>query len=205
MGLRLRVFYLTNELPEPVGFVTKSYSYQWEGWLYASLPQGIANVVRERLVSNLKHILVGLEMKAALVVPHHLQEQGYSLLFEPYAQIMHFEFCVGTFSVCEGLGSAYHLVNNQLDGAAGQVVYFNEWKQALVNRFAQNDGGVFAALIDSVKATRDRLHQDRLGARANIDWHDFDYDLAFQPALAAIHTLLAFNAHQVPQASNLRP
>ena len=39
--------------------------------------------VHDRLVSNLKHILVGLEMKAALVVPHAKRGNGKSLLYEP--------------------------------------------------------------------------------------------------------------------------
>ena len=98
------MFYLTNELPEPVGYVTISETEPWGRWLAASIPLGLHRDVRNRLMSNLKHILVGLEMKAALVIPHQLREQGHSLLFEPYAQILHFEFCTGVFSVCEGLG-----------------------------------------------------------------------------------------------------
>src|SRR3954453_7353209 len=78
--------------------------------------------VHDRLVSNLKHILVGLEMKAALVVPHAKRGNGKSLLYEPYFQPMNFEFCVGTFSICEGLGSALWLVENGRDGSAGDQI-----------------------------------------------------------------------------------
>ncbi|WP_201723675.1 hypothetical protein [Bradyrhizobium neotropicale] len=48
--------------------------------------------MQPRLISNLKYVLVGLEMKAALFVPH--AKRG-KLLFESYVHILNFEFCVG--------------------------------------------------------------------------------------------------------------
>jgi hypothetical protein len=54
------------------------------------------------VICNLKHVLVGLEMKAALIVPH--AKRG-KLLFESYFHMLNFEFCLGMFSICEGLGS----------------------------------------------------------------------------------------------------
>ena len=59
------------ELPsQPNGYVNLSNSADWEAWIRKCLPAGFGKAVHDRLVSNLKHILVGLEMKAALVVPH---------------------------------------------------------------------------------------------------------------------------------------
>jgi len=199
------MFYLSEQLPEPVGYVTKSYSHHWEPWLAATLPGELDGEVRHRLISNLKHIIVGLEMKAALVEPHHLREHGRPLLFEPYAQILHFEFCTGVFSVCEGFGSSWYLVDHGLDGALGDQVSFNMWKPVLVGRLAGNNQEVFEDLLETVKRTRDRLHQDRLGARENIDWHAFDYEVSFQPALQALHFLFRQNENQLPERTNLRP
>jgi hypothetical protein len=53
-------------------------------------------------------------------------------------------------------------------------------------------------------AVRDRLHQDRLGARADIDWHSLSYEDAFEPASRAISTLLLREAQAVPERTNLR-
>lgn len=86
------------ELPgQPNGYVNLSDSSDWEAWIRKCLPAGLAQIVHNRLVSNLKHILVALEMKAALIVPHAKRGNGKSLLFEPYFQMLNFEFCVGTF------------------------------------------------------------------------------------------------------------
>jgi hypothetical protein len=111
------------ELPgQPSGYVNLSNSSDWEAWIRKCLPAGLAQVVYDRLVSNLKHILVALEMKAALIVPHAKRGNGKSLLFEPYFQMLNFEFCVGTFSICEGLGSALWLVENGRDGSSGDRI-----------------------------------------------------------------------------------
>ena len=50
---------------------------------------------------------------------------------------------------------------------------------------------------------RDKLHQDRLGVREDIDWHALSYEGAFSPARQAIQTLLRREADAVPEASNL--
>ena len=197
------MFYLTNELPEPVGYVTISETEPWGRWLAASIPLGLHRDVRNRLRSNLKHILVGLEMKAALVIPHQLREQGHSLLFEPYAQILHFEFCTGVFSVCEGLGSAQYLVDTGNDGAGGDRVWFNQWREPLAAHVGAEDVQQFLTALSIVQAVRDKLHQDRLGARENIDWHAFSYDAAFVPALDVLQTLFTLNSDRLPAATNL--
>lgn len=63
-------------------------------------------------------LVVTLEMKAALIVPHAKRGGGPSLLFEPYFNMLNFEFCVGMFSTCEGLGSASWLREQNRYGSA---------------------------------------------------------------------------------------
>jgi hypothetical protein len=161
--------------------------------------------MRRRLISNLKHVLVALELKAGLIVPHAERGAGPSILFEPYFQIMNFEFCVGVFSVCEGFGSALWLRENRKDGAAGNLVYFRDWEPSLVRKFDPTGTLNLSEDVDRVRNVRDKLHQDRLGARQNIDWHAFSYEDAFTPALSAIRCLLQTNAQDVPQQTNLKP
>ena len=48
-----------------------------------------------------------------------------------------------------------------------------------------------------------RFHQDRVGARGDIDWHALSYDAAFIPASNAIRILLRREAGFVSAASNL--
>lgn len=203
-----RKFYLDN-LPEPPeaagGYVMVSTTAPWERWIIASLPPGLHNEVQARLRSNLKHILVALEMKAALIVPHAERGQGPSILFEPYFQMMGFEFCVGVFSVCEGIGAALWLRESGLDGEGAPNITRQQWKPSLVAAFDPQGEYGLDALVARVGAVRDKLHQDKLGARAQIDWHEFDYVAAFQPALAALHCLFRPNLGDVPVGSNLRP
>ncbi len=105
------MFYLDQMRDDAHGFNSLSKANEWTPWLHATVPSGWSSEVKSRLVSNLKHTLVGLEMKAGLILPQQATRRTRqpSLLFEPYFQVMTFEFCVGTFSVCEGLGSALHL------------------------------------------------------------------------------------------------
>ena len=121
------MFYLTNELPEPVGYVTISETEPWGRWLAASIPLGLH-----------------------LVIPHQLREQGHSLLFEPYAQILHFEFCTGVFSVCEGLGSAQYLVDTGNDGAGGDRVWFNQWREPLAAHVGAEDVQQFLTALSAM-------------------------------------------------------
>jgi hypothetical protein len=192
------------ELPDrPDGYVNLSDSSDWEAWIRKCLPAGLAQAVHDRLVSNLKHILVGLEMKAALVVPHAKRGNGKSLLYEPYFQTMNFEFCVGTFSICEGLGSALWLVENGRDGSAGDQIGPLQWRPSLAKKFDPETKLGLDADVGSTKDVRDKLHQDKLGARAEIDWHAFSYEKAFVPAARAMRSLLQTNANDVSGKTNL--
>jgi hypothetical protein len=189
------------ELPEqPSGYVNLSTASDWEAWIRKCLPAGLHEEVQRRLISNLKHVLVGLEMKAALIVPH--AKRG-KLLFESYFHMLNFEFCVGTFSICEGLGSAIWLRENDRDGSASDRIAIEQWKSSLEKKFDPEATFGLGQDVDSVKSVRDKLHQDRLGARENIDWHAFSYDKAFTPAARAMRCLLNMNADEVPKATNL--
>jgi hypothetical protein len=196
------MFYITGE--KPTGFVNNSTSTEWEAWIRDCLPEGLHPEVRRRLISNLKHVLVSLELKAGLIVPHAERGSGPSILFEPYFQIMNFEFCVGVFSICEGLGSALWLRENKRDGAASNRIHQNEWLPSLVRRFDPSGNLGLIDDVGRVRNVRDKLHQDRLGARENIDWHAFSYADAFKPALRAMQCLLQTNPQNVPQQTNLR-
>lgn len=62
------MFYITSE--KPAGFIKNSISTDGEAWIGHCLPEGLHPEVRRRLISNLKHVLVALELKAELIVPH---------------------------------------------------------------------------------------------------------------------------------------
>lgn len=196
-------FHLVELPSQPNGYVSLSNSADWEAWIRKCLPTGLAQEVHDRLVSNLKHILVGLEMKAALIVPHAKRGNGKSLLFEPYFQILNFEFCVGTFSICEGLGSALWLVENGRDGLKGDKVEPYQWRPSLAKKFDPEKKMGLDADVGNAKNVRDKLHQDKLGARAEIDWHAFTFEKAFVPAARAMRSLLKTNDDEVPEKTNL--
>jgi hypothetical protein len=197
------VFYLDLYPANPPGFHALSTSADWLPWLIRAVPAGIHLDVRRRLNSNLKHIMVGLEMKAGLIVPHGERVSGRSVLFEPYFQIMNFEFSVGVFSVCEGLGSVHHLAGIGDDGTTGARVNTNDWIAALCREFDPTGAAQLEANVRRVKEVRDKMHQDRLGARADIDWHDFDYNESFIPSRAALQPLLRRHLGDVSGQTNL--
>jgi hypothetical protein len=198
-----KLFHLIELPSKPSGYVNLSNSSDWEAWIKKCLPAGLATEVQRRLVSNLKHVLVGLEMKAALIVPHAKRGSGPSILFEPYFHMLNFEFCVGMFSICEGLGSAIWLRENNRDGSAADRIAVERWKPCLAKKFDPDAKCGFEADVGSVKSVRDKLHQDCLGARENIDWHAFSYDKAFTPAARAMRCLLRTNADDAPKKTNL--
>jgi hypothetical protein len=199
------MFYLAEYPEDPPGYVHLSTSAEWEPWLNGVIPAGLHAEVANRLRSNLKHILVGLEMKAALVVPHATRVSNRSVLFEPYCQLMIFEFCVGVFSFCEGIGSVIWLRLQNQDGSNAPQIPPDDWIGALVA--AADPQGAFDLedKVRGVKGVRDKIHQDRLGARTEIDWHAFDYDQAFLPARDAIDVVLQLNAPAIPPTTNLVP
>jgi len=144
-------------------------------------------------------------MKAALIVPHATRVSNRSVLFEPYCQLLTFEFCGGVFSVCEGIGSTIWLRGQNQDGANAPRIVPNNWIDALVA--AADPGAAFdlGTKVRGVKAVRDRIHQDQVGARTEIDWHAFDYNQAFVPAMDTLGIVLQLNANDIPPNTNLRP
>ncbi len=196
-------FYLTDTPLGPPGFIRLSRSSDWEPWIGSLIPEAIDAEVRRRVISNLKHILVGLEMKAALIFPHVNRGAGRSLLFEPYFQVLTFEFCVGTFSVCEGLGAINFLAAQGEDGADERRITPNQWIASLTQTFDPENRNGLALAVEAVKEIRDRLHQDRLGARENIDWHVFGLDAAFRPACTTLNVILLHQRDLVPDTTNL--
>ena len=199
------MFYLDNFSINVRRYNMNSTSNDWEEWLLAIIPNAAHADVKHRLCSNLKHIIVGLEMKAGLIMPHGaLCAEGKYVLFESYFQIMTFEFCVGVFSVCEGLGSILYLTDNGNDGSNyRQRVAIRDWKPVLVNHFDCEGTHGLEGNVNIVKSTRDKMHQDCLGARGYIDWHAMGYSNAFQPALLTMRQLLRKHSEHVPARSYL--
>lgn len=198
------MYFITQPEARPGGFVFLSSSTQWVEWLHRNIPQAVDVTVRSRLKSNLKHLLVGLELKKALIEAHQNRAVGeHEVLFEPYFQNFILEFCVAAFSILEGLGSAQWLAQNDQDGANGPTIFRNQWLPALADVYDENGEHGLQADVNSTLAVRDKLHQDRLGARENIDWHTLSYENAFTPARRSIGTLLLREAEFVPPQSNL--
>ena len=198
------MFFIIQSDERPNRYVVLSQSSQWTVWLNRNVPAELDRDVRRRLLSNLKHLLAGLELKAALITPHaHRGVGDQSVLFEPYFQNLILEFCVATFSVLEGLGSAHWLAQQGLDGSAGDRVSRPQWSDALCVLYDENGEHGLAAAITSTLGVRDKLHQDRLGLREDIDWHSLSFDAAFVPASHGLRILLRREADAVPPASNL--
>ncbi len=198
------MFFITGPDHRPEGYVVLSESSEWAPWLARNIPNVVDRNVRSRLISNLKHLLVGLEMKAALISGHRRRPLGgRSVLFEPYYQNVILEFCVAAFSVVEGLGAAHWLNQQEADGADGPTIRRDQWKPALCSVYDPDEVHGLDALVDTVLDVRDRLHQDRLGARGEIDWHALSYERAFAPGSKAVRTLLHHHANLVPQGTNL--
>jgi|LNFM01.1.fsa_nt_gb hypothetical protein len=198
------MYYITGPDDRPDGYVHLSESRQWIPWLANNIPPRLDPDVRTRLNSNLKHLLVGLELKAALISGHRHQEPGQrNVLFEPYYQNLILEFCVAAFSVIEGLGAAHWLAAEGADGRDGPRVRRDQWKPALSLVYDPDRVRGLDGAIDRILDVRDRLHQDRLGARGEIDWHAMSYERAFRPAASAIQTLLLRRPDLVPEITNL--
>lgn len=198
------MYYIVGPDERPNGYVHVSDSRQWVPWLVHNIPAALDPDVRRRLNSNLKHLLVGLELKSALISGHRRREPGQrNVLFEPYYQNLISEFCVAAFSVIEGLGAAHWLDAQGADGGAGPQVHRRQWKPTLC--LVYDPGGVHGldGAVDQIFGVRDRLHQDRLGARGEIDWHAMSYERAFRPAASAVRTLLRRQPDLVPKTTNL--
>lgn len=198
------MFYLTQLDERPNGYVVLSEANQWKPWLSRNIPAELYVDVRQRLISNLKHLLVGLELKTALIIPHqHGGPQARPVLFESYFQNLILEFGVAAFSVLEGLGSAHWLRQNGQDGSAVPHISRAQWSPALCAVYDDTGEHGLADAIGRTLDVRDKLHQDKLGARADIDWHSLSYEAAFVPASHAVRVLLRREADAVPASSNL--
>ena len=188
----------------PGGFVHLSTSADWVPWLAQNIPGTLDRGVRNLLSSNLKHILVGLEFKAALIGGHReLRPGDRAVLFEPYFQSLILEFCVGACSVVEGLGAAYWLQQQGRDGRDGRRIRRDAWTRALCSIYDSDAGRGLEPAVDRMLDVRDLQHQDRLSARGEIDWHAMDYEGAFEPAARAVGILLLNRADLVPGTTNL--
>lgn len=153
------MYYIVGPDERPNGYVHLSESRQWVPWLVHNIPTALDPDVRRRLNSNLKHLLVGLELKSALISGHRRREPGQrNVLFEPYFQNLISEFCVAAFSVIEGLGAAHWLDAQGADGGTGPQVYRRQWKPTLC--LVYDPGGVHGLgdTVDQTLEVRDRLH-----------------------------------------------
>lgn len=200
----MKVLFITQPSDRPDGYVVLSESSHWVRWLSRNIPPSLHREVRRRLSSNLKHLLVGLELKAALIFPHHYRTASERpVLFEPYFQNLILEFCVGAFSVLEGLGSAQWLAHQGSDGSDSPRITRDQWLAALSAVYDQKGEHGLVDAVGRTLAVRDKLHQDRLGSREDIDWHALSYEEAFVPASHAIRTVLRHDLNAVPATSNL--
>ncbi len=198
------MYYIMRPDERPDGYVNLSDSSHWVRWLNRNIPAGLHRDVRHRLNSNLKHLMVGLELKTALILPHWHREPGERpVLFEPYFQNLILEFCVATFSVVEGIGSAHWLSQNNQDGSDSRRVRRQDWLPALLTVYDETGEHGLRDRVERTLGVRDKLHQDQIGARADIDWHAFSYEVAFVPASGTIRTLLRREADIVPPTTNL--
>jgi hypothetical protein len=198
------MFYITQPDDRPTGYVHLSESANWIPWLTRNIPGNLDPDVRRRLVSNLKHLLVGLELKTALILPHRYRAPNERpVLFEPYYQNLIQEFCVAAFSVIEGLGAAHWLSQHGRDGADSPRIYRNDWRTSLSLVYDATGEHYLDGAVERTLNVRDKLHQDQIGSRADIDWHAFSYEAAFVPASHAIRTLLRRESGAVPATSNL--
>ena len=195
------MFFVVQSEERPEGWAFISTSNAWAVWLNANIPQGLSQNVRRLLKSNLKHIITGMELKAALVQPHH-DEPG--VLFEPYYQNFISEFCVATFSVLEGLGSAHWLDREGLSGEGAPHVGTQQWVSALCEVYDSEGEYSLAEAVERTRVVRNKLHQDKVGAREDIDWHAFSFEGAFLPAKSGMGVLLLNRADLVPDTTNLR-
>lgn len=182
--------------PEYREFHAISCGGGWAQWISSLLPDGADINVRKYGSNNLKHIIFGLELKHALLKPHYDRNNNKNILFEPYAHIMTFEFCVGVFSICEFIGVSLSVTNEN------RRVNRKCWKKALCQNFSGDNE--FEKDLDTVCQVRDRLHQDRLSSRRQIDWHDFGDESALQPAMRTLNVLFLKNSKMVPQDTNLK-
>ena len=185
------------------GFTAATTSAQWNGILISLVPKSLHTDVRARLRSNLAHIISSLDIQAGLIVPHAERGTRNSVLFQPFYNTLILHFCIGTYSICEGLGAAYVLQARGDDGLTGPLIGKKDWKPALLDQLDPTESTSLADDLETVISKRDLIHQDKLGLRADIDWHAIGYDGAFLPAKRLIVAIIAHSTKEPPADTNL--
>jgi|SaaInlStandDraft_1057018.scaffolds.fasta_scaffold113921_2 hypothetical protein len=196
----MKLFYLSEYNENEDGFLHNSKVSVWYNWLRFHIPSTPSNKeTEEKLAKNLAHIILGLEMKAGLILAH--QRTNQSILYDPYLKIMSFEFCVGVFSICEGLGSIIVISQNP---NSKKKIKINEWKKALCDCFDSDETLNIKVYLETVIKVRNKIHQDKIHKRDSIDYHSFAYKNSFEPALTLIQSLLEKPGKDVPKDTNLK-
>jgi hypothetical protein len=127
------------------------------------------------------------------------------VLFEPFYNTLILHFCIGTYSICEGLGAAYVLDALTDDGITGPFIHKKDWKPTLMGSLDPAGTTTLGDDLETVISKRDLIHQDKLGVRADIDWHSIDYDSAFLPAKRLIAAIIMRSGEAAPLHTNLAP
>lgn len=185
------------------GFTAATTSAEWSGHVHALVPKSLHADILTRLRSNLSHILSSLDIQAGLIVPHAERGARNSVLFEPFYNTLILHFCIGTYSICEGLGAAYVLESRGEDGTAGPFIRKDFWKPALIDQLDPKGSTTLADDLETVISKRDLIHQDKLGLRADIDWHAINYEGSFLPAKRLIAAIIAQSGAAPPADTNL--
>jgi hypothetical protein len=120
------------------------------------------------------------------------------VLFEPFYNTLILHFCIGTYSICEGLGAAFVLDARTDDGITGPFIPKKLWRPALINRLDPGGTTTLGDDLDTLISKRDLIHQDKLGARADIDWHSIGCDCAFLPAKRLIVAIIVCSGAGAP-------
>lgn len=185
------------------GFTAATTSAEWSGHFISLVPKSLHADVRNRLRSNLGHILSSLDIQAGLITPHAERGKRSSVLFEPFYNTLILHFCIGTYSICEGLGAAYVLEASGDDGLAGPFIQKKAWKPALLEQLDPKGATTLAGDLETVISKRDLIHRDKLGLRADIDWHAIGYEGAFLPAKRLVLGIIEHSEVPSPADTNL--
>lgn len=201
----MRKFQIREGVDYGDGFTTATNSAEWHKHLKNLVPTSLHSDVQNRLRSNLAHILSSLDIEAGLILPHAERRARSAVLFEPFYNTLILHFCIGTYSICEGLGAAFVLDARTDDGITGPLIHKKDWKPALINRLDPEGTTTLVDDLEAVISKRDLIHQDKLGARADIDWHSIGYDSAFLPAKRLIAAIIVRSRADAPADTNIGP
>lgn len=199
----MKKFQIREEVDYGHGFTAATSSAEWSGHLIMLVPTSLHVDVQNRLRSNLAHILSSLDIEAGLILPHAERGTRSAVLFEPFYNTLILHFCIGTHSICEGLGAAFVLNTLSDDGSTGPFIHKKDWGPALINRLDPKGTTTLGDDLETVISKRDLIHQDKLGVRADIDWHSIGYDSAFLPAKRLIAAIIERSGADAPADTNL--